>query len=257
MGMTLATRKTLRFSNDNAKLDKINDWYVPRFGRMARVYSLSLPSGWTCPFAKDCLSKADRETGRITDGKEAHFRCFSATMESHNPAYRKKVWDNLTLIRKMGYEELVETIYQSIMQELPRSANILRPHVGGEFFNERYFKAWMKVASMFPDIHFYSYTKSLPYWIANADLIPDNYTLTASRGGSHDELIDIHGLKCAEVVFSVEEAEEKGLEIDYDERHAIIGKESYALLIHGTQPKGFWGRVASAKDVADTRLLTV
>jgi hypothetical protein len=61
-------------------------------------------------------------------------------------------------------------------------------------------------------------------------------------------------------VFSVEEAEAKGLEIDYDERHAIIGRgreNSFALLIHGTQPKGFWGRVASAKDVADTRLLTV
>ena len=227
MGM-VATRETLRFSNDNKKLDKINDWYVPMFGRMARVYSLSLPSGWTCPFAKDCLSKADRETGKITDGKDAHFRCFSATMESWSKGYREKAWHNF-----------------------------VRPGVGGDFFNGRYFKAWMEVASMFPDIHFYSYTKSLPYWIDNADLIPDNYTLTASRGGSHDELIDIHGLKCAEVVFSVEEAAEKGLEIDYDERHAIIGKESFALLIHGTQPKGFWGRVASAKDVADTRLLAV
>lgn len=148
----------------------------------------------------------------------------------------------------MGYEELVETIHASI-EELPRSTNIIRPHVGGDFFNERYFKAWMKVASMFPDIHFYSYTKSLPYLVANADLIPSNYSMTASRGGRHDELIDIYGLKCAEVVFSVEEAEEKGLEIDYDERHAIIGKESFALLIHGTQPKGFWEKVREASDV--------
>ena len=249
MGMTLATRKTLRFSNDNKKLDKINDWYVPMFGRMARVYSLSLPSGWTCPFAKDCLSKADRETGRITDGKEAHFRCFAASMEAAWSTYRKKIWWNFDLIRLMGYEELVETIHASI-EELPRSTNIIRPHVGGDFFNERYFKAWMEVARMLPDIQFYSYTKSLPYWIANADLVPDNYSLTASRGGRYDELIDIQGmqsipcgLKCAEVVFSVEEAEEKGLEIDYDERHAIIGKESFALLIHGTQPKGFWKKV--------------
>jgi hypothetical protein len=242
MGMTLATRETLRFSNDNKKLDKINDWYVPRFGRMARVYSLSLPSGWTCPFAKDCLSKADRETGRITDGIEAHFRCFAASMESHNPAYRKKVWDNLTLIRKMGYEELVETIHASI-EELPRSTNLMRQHVGGEFFNERYFRASMKVASMFPDILFYAYTKSLPYWIDNADLVPDNYSLIASRGGRYDELIDIHGLKCAEVVFTEEEAAEKGLEIDYKEELAIIGKESFALLAHGVQPKGFWKKV--------------
>jgi hypothetical protein len=212
------------------------------------VYSLSLPSGWTCPFAKDCLAKADRQTGRITDGIEAHFRCFAATMEAWNAAYREKVWRNFDLIRPMGYEELVETFHASI-EELPRSTNLMRQHVGGEFFNERYFRASMKVASMFPDILFYAYTKSLPYWIDNADLVPDNYSLNASRGGRYDELIDIHGLKCAEVVFSVEEAEEKGLEIDYDERHAIIGKESFALLIHGTQPKGFWKKVREESDV--------
>ena len=33
-------------------------------------YTLNLPSGHSCPFASDCLSKADRVTGKITDGKE-------------------------------------------------------------------------------------------------------------------------------------------------------------------------------------------
>ena len=62
--------------------------------------------------------------------------------------------------------------------------------------------------------------------------------LTASRGGHHDELIDAEDLKCAEVVFSEEEAAEKELEIDHDDSHAAYGDESFALLIHGTQPKG-------------------
>ena len=39
------------------------------------------------------------------------------------------------------------------------------------------------------------------------------------------------------VVFSEEEAEQKGLEIDHDDAHAL-GKKSFALLLHGTQPKG-------------------
>ena len=51
-------------------------------------------------------------------------------------------------------------------------------------------------------------------------------------------MLDEYSLKVAEVVFSLEEAEEKGLEIDHDESHAIAGSKSYALLIHGTQPKG-------------------
>jgi hypothetical protein len=62
--------------------------------------------------------------------------------------------------------------------------------------------------------------------------------LTASRGGRYDYLIDQYNLKVAEVVFSLEEAEEKGLPIDHDEYYAINNAGNFALLIHGTQPKG-------------------
>jgi len=62
--------------------------------------------------------------------------------------------------------------------------------------------------------------------------------LTASRGGWFDEKIEENAFKCAEVVFSEEEAAQKGLEIDHDDSHAAFGKESFALLLHGTQPKG-------------------
>jgi len=40
------------------------------------------------------------------------------------------------------------------------------------------------------------------------------------------------------VVYSEREAENLGLEIDHDDTHAAFGKENFALLIHGTQPKG-------------------
>ena len=39
-------------------------------------------------------------------------------------------------------------------------------------------------------------------------------------------------------MFSEQEAIDKGLEIDHDDSHAAFGKESFALLLHGTQPKG-------------------
>ena len=63
-------------------------------------------------------------------------------------------------------------------------------------------------------------------------------TLTASYGGKHDWLIVEHGLKHAKVVYSEEEAEAQQMEIDHDDYHAAFGKENFALLIHGTQPKG-------------------
>ena len=57
-------------------------------------------------------------------------------------------------------------------------------------------------------------------------------------GGKYDDLIDLHGWKEALVVYSEAEAAERGLEIDHDDSHAAFGSENFALLIHGTQPKG-------------------
>ncbi len=40
------------------------------------------------------------------------------------------------------------------------------------------------------------------------------------------------------MVYSEKESADLGLEIDHDDEHAAFGKENFALLIHGTQPKG-------------------
>ena len=69
----------------------------------------------------------------------------------------------------------------------------------------------------------------------------DNLVLTASYGGSDDELIQEYGLRSAKVVFSESEANISGLEIDGDDSHAArpdLRNQDFALLIHGTQPKG-------------------
>ena len=65
--------------------------------------------------------------------------------------------------------------------------------------------------------------------------------LTASRGGRLDHLIDQHNLRESKVVFSEAEADALGYEIDHTDEHAAIPairSESFALLLHGTQPKG-------------------
>ena len=74
----------LSFSKANAKLDQLHDvdelqhWLQDR----RKVYSFDLLSGWSCPQAKDCLSKvvqiADKR--KIKDGKDCQFRCFSASL---------------------------------------------------------------------------------------------------------------------------------------------------------------------------------
>lgn len=220
----------LKFSKatDNAKLKGMATW----LGYKPMVYSFSLPSGYTCPFALDCLSKADRVTGKVTDGKDAQFRCFSASQEAAFSPMRAQRWHNFDILRKLDPEGMVE----AILEAMPEDLEICRIHVGGDFFNQAYFDAWLTVATLNPDKTFYAYTKSNPYWVARLDSIPDNFILTGSKGGRTDALLDEHSLKVATVVFSLDEA--GSLPIDHDEYYALNNKGSFALLIHGTQPRG-------------------
>jgi hypothetical protein len=213
----------LKFGLGNAKLGK-------------RIHTFTLPSGYTCPGASACLTRADKVTGKITDGKAQTFRCFAASMEARLTPLRAKGWNNLELLKGQNESQMTDLIQAS----LPAGVTVIRIHVGGDFFSEAYFRAWINVACNNPDVKFYAYTKSLPFWIAalERNLIPENFRLTASEGGKWDHLIAQHSLKTSKVVFSIEEAAALGLDIDHDDSHAYNGTESFALLIHGTQAAG-------------------
>lgn len=231
--MSSAQEKLLRFSpgKGNAKLEKLK----------GIVYTFSLPSGWTCPSAKDCHSKAVLKDGKYTiqDGKETQFRCFSATQEVVYKAVREQRQYNFDLLRQ--HKRAVDMM-DLISRSLPTNATIIRIHVGGDFFNKEYMRAWIAVAMMAKHITFYAYTKSVNYWVElKAELgnkWPSNLKLNASKGGKHDDLIEKHKLKYAEVVYSEKEAKDKGLEIDHDDTHAFLQDKPFALLLHGVQPKG-------------------
>ncbi len=212
----------LSFQRGNAKLN-------------GYIYTFSLPAGHTCPGAKDCLAKVARTGGKIMDGKHCLFRCFSATTELLYTNVRISRWNNFDLLATTGYcfDKLVELI----SRPLPKDATLIRIHVSGDFFNQAYFDAWLEVAKNNPDIIFYAYTKSIPFWIKRLNLIPKNFRLTASYGGKYDELITKHNLRYAKVVYSLEEAKKLKLKIDHDDSLAYsINTASFALLLHSTQP---------------------
>jgi hypothetical protein len=200
---------------------------------------LSLPSGYSCPGAKYCLSKADKKTGTIKDGKFTQFRCYSASDEGRYPNLRKQVWTNFELLNGCATSrDMADLIVLSIKAQIPQLPKVFRIHEGGDFFNQKYFDAWIMVAADLPTVKFYAYTKALPYWIKRMDQIPPNMVLTASFGGNHDAVIKKLGLKYVEVVYSPEEAKEKRLPIDKDDRLAWDYDGPFALLLHGVQPKG-------------------
>jgi hypothetical protein len=217
-----AVHTVLHFGLGNAKLAEI-------------IATFSLPAGWTCPAALECMSKADRFTGKITDGPETCFRCFAATNEARATTVRNARWRNFELLKQA---KTVQAMANLIQRSLPFGVQKVRIHVSGDFFSETYFLAWLNVALNNPMIVFYGYTKRCGLLVKYAKKIPANFRLTVSKGGKEDSLIVKHNLKYAEVVFSTEDARRKGLEIDHDDSHAFAGEKSFALLLHGTQPKG-------------------
>ena len=234
----------LKFSDANAKtkqLSKVAMLSQQYLDNGRKIVSLDISSGWSCPFANDCLSKVHiiNSKRKIKDGPKTKFRCFSASQEALFPPVYEARKHNYDLLRSTNFVGMSKMISEAI----PKKTGIIRIHVGGDFFNQDYFDSWLAVAKSHPHILFYAYTKSLTYWIkrrANRD-IPKNFILTASRGGRLDHLIKPKRLREAIVVFSENEANRLNLDIDHDDSHAAnpaIKKQNFALLIHGIQPKG-------------------
>ena len=219
-------------------------WNLGNVKLPTRVHHFSLPSGHSCPAALECLSKADQETGKITDGEDTIFRCYAAMQEARHTHVRKLRWNNFTALRKKSRKQMFTMLMGSLRPHHERYIKnhdqrpIMRAHVGGDFFKESYFLAWLDLAKAYQPSWFYAYTKRLDLWVKHMDIIPSNFELNASRGGMHDKLIEQHKLKSAEVVYSRDEAKTKGLEIDHDDSKAYSRGPSFGQLIHGTQPAG-------------------
>ena len=196
------------------------------------------PAGWTCCGAKDCAEKVDPTTGKLIVNPKAKFRCFAAVSELISTAARNKRWHNFNLLKECkSSEQMAKIIIESIINnKFTNVAPKFRIHSSGDFFNQMYFNAWIMVAKYFPEKTFYAYTKSLKFWVARINEIPNNFHLTASKGGKYDNLIELYNLKHVEIVFSEEEAVKKGLEIDHDDSHCYNREvKHFALLIHGMQ----------------------
>lgn len=232
----------MKFSPANAKLVKLykNRHLKKWLTNNRKIYSFDLLSGHSCPFAKDCLAKVviqDDGKKKLVDGPDTEYRCFSASQEVIFPGVYNSRSGNFESLRGKTTEQMCA----QIAADIPKDAGIIRIHVAGDFFNEAYFKAWVGMAILNPEILFYAYTKSLPYWVNNLTLIPENMVLTASRGGRMDHLIEQYNLRSVKVVLSQYQARKLQLAIDHDDSHAAIPAKSgkdFALLIHGVQKAG-------------------
>ena len=202
--------------------------------------TFSLPAGWTCPGARECMARADRETGKVVRGRHSRFTCYAASMEWRASIRNSRARNERLLKGCDGAGEMAALIERSLCHKgLIEKCARVRIHVSGDFFSGEYFRAWCLVARFHPLVTFYAYTKSLKTWVANREHVPANFRLIASKGGNWDHLISEHGLRYAEVVFSRGQAARLGLAIEEAEDELAYGSDrSFALLLHGQQETG-------------------
>ena len=239
LGFDLNKDCVLGFSKKNAKLE----W--PYF---------SLPAGYTCPFATVCKNFPAKWEGPIKGGKwkkpaswdknikpgpQAEIMCYAARAQGQYPGANVQAFKNLDLLKKMKTKEkMANLIVKSMEYHGLYNTDILRIHEAGDFFSQEYFDAWVEVTKRMPQTLFYAYTVSLPYWMSRKSQLPKNFKIIASMDKNNEELILKNGLRYSKVVNSAEEAQELGLSIDVDDSLAWSSDDSFALVIHGSQPKG-------------------
>lgn len=223
----------LTISPPNSKLGQIN---APSF---------SLPAGYTCPFADICKSIAHRKGEKAFGGKAikdmGSIRCYAASAEVAYPAVRKMRWRNFDLLqdtmKKGGVRGMTELLVRSLAyyEQSHGHIKLFRIHDSGDFFNIEYLDSWIETAKARPDVLFYAYTKSLPFWKERKNAIPKNLRLIASEGGKADELIGKEGFRKAVIVKDKGEAIAKRLNVDVNDFLAAFGDKDFALLLHGVQ----------------------
>jgi len=236
-----------KFSTGNAKLGK-------------RLI-FSLPAGHSCPGAGLCRTYASRVDGTIIDhpigdSDALEFRCFAAMAETR-PNVRNARWHNWDVMQAALKQDgdPAHNVHSVLMASLDAQPvlDLVRVHESGDYKTLDYMKGWMLTATARPHQKFYSYTKSLPVWLALHDQMPNNFYLTASFGGLYDSMITQYPevfKRYARVVYSQQEADSLGLSVDHDDSHCFKD-QPFALIVHGSQRAGS----AASKAIATRRKL--
>ncbi len=236
--------------NDLLKMSKGNK-------KLKSTLIFDLPAGRTCPMASECHSYVvmnDNGKTSIKDGENNIFRCYAASQENQYPnVYKARKYNHDLILKSLKNDNgiksnTIKLVNESIQKHITRNIDKVRIHSSGDFFNGEYLRIWLAVARLNPQLKFYCYSKSLHLFGSNVS-IPENFFLTASMGGSLDRLIYAgypQFKRYAIVVNSEAEAIKKGIEhigkpykIDKDDS-SCFKPDPFALLIHGTQKKGYF-----------------
>ena len=199
------------WSYDNGKISKdgIVSFNLPAF-KSADGFAV-------CPQASTCALVCYARQGHYVIPRVS-------TPREHNLAMVRAALDDNTLI---------DTLVADI-ESLHMAWTRIRIHDSGDFFEERYLRAWAEVARRTPWMQYYAYSKMIALLNVLRPELPPNLHIVQSAGGKQDALMDL-GYAHA-VIFSSEQAmmEAGYANGTHSDKPAYSGVVKVGLVYHGS-----------------------
>lgn len=127
--------------------------------KMKDVLIFSIPAVITCPYHTEQCKQ----------------RCYAKKAERLYPQTLPARHRNLEATHETTFAaDMIAEIYK--MNSKRKKYKMFRIHESGDFYNEKYFQAWLKVIVEFPEIQFLAFTKST-FVKKYLDVLPDNLQL--------------------------------------------------------------------------------
>jgi hypothetical protein len=143
------------------------------------------------------------EAGKTCPGKgNCEFECFAMVGNYAFPAVKNKQKERLKESRKKSFSSTISEEIKLL------NVGAIRIHDSGDYYSRDYLDKWIEIAKLNPDVIFYSYTKSIPFFKKDYNTwsisLPKNFIVTFSYGGKYDDLINPKKDKHALVFESLE-----------------------------------------------------
>jgi hypothetical protein len=149
----LKTLKSLNLS-DNRKTK-----FIPGHKNTFGLKTGHLKYGGTCPGAT--AGKGGCLWARTENGEPT---CYAAKLRKLYKNYGTTEDHNTQLLMGATYDEKVDILRNTLMKFLLNGGHkkqYFRLHMGGDFFNEEYTRAWKYVIDEWPLVKFWTYTRSM------------------------------------------------------------------------------------------------
>lgn len=201
----------LRWTYGNSKLQKTSGetFKIVGFGISADTNLFGVNS---CPGASACRGVCYAKQGTYLFKNVREARMFNLNA-SFLPEYSDMLVNDLS--------------------KVSRKYNTVRIHDSGDFHTQAYLDAWKRAASVFPNVTFYAYTKSM-----HLDLfsnLPANFKLVQSLGGKYDDQVNLSMPHSR--IFSTDEDRINANYVDGNasDLPAITGEIRIGLTYHGSK----------------------